>query len=111
MQIGADRFEADPLDDVVGEAVGQKLRRSLLVHCAASQVEELVFVELADGGAVCALDVVGEDFELRLRVNGGVLREKQVAVGLLRICLLRARTHVDLAVEHRARAVVNDGFV
>ena len=68
------------------------------------QVEERVLVELTDRRAVPALHVVGEDLELRLRVDERLAREEQVLVRLLRVGLLRVGAHEDLAVEDAARA-------
>ena len=59
----------DALDDLGAERVGQEVARRSVGQPAALQIEQLLGVELADGGAVRALDVVGEDLELRLGVD------------------------------------------
>ena len=81
------------------------------VDAAAAQIEDRVLVELADGGAVAALDVVGEDLELRLGVDLRVVGQQQVLVHLLRVALLRVRAHEHLAVEDAGGALVEDALV
>ena len=69
------------------------------------------FVELANGGAMGAADVVGEDFQLRLGVNDGVLGQQQRLVGLLGIGLLGILADEDLAVEDAVSAIAEDALV
>ena len=61
-----DLFVVQFLDDLGDEGLDQKATRRLLVDAARHQVEQVAVVDLGDGGAVAALHVVGEDFELRL---------------------------------------------
>ena len=79
------------------------LRASSSADAARAQVEHRVLVELADRRAVRALHVVGEDLELRLRVDLRVVGQQQRLVRLLRVGLLRVLADDDLAVEDRAR--------
>ena len=58
-----------------------------------------------------ALHVVGEDLELRLGVHPRGVAQQQVAVGLLGVGLLRLGLDEHLAVEHRARAAVQNALV
>ena len=58
-----------------------------------------------------ALDVVGEDLQLRVGVGDGVARQQQVAVGLFGVGLLRPVADVDQAVEDRPRIVVENSLV
>ena len=58
-----------------------------------------------------ALHVVGEDLELRLRVDRRVVGQQQRPVGLLGVGLLRVLADDDLAVEHRARLAAEDALV
>ena len=55
---------------------------------AGAQIEERRRVEVADAGAVAALDVVGVDLELGLGIDHRALAEDQVAAQLVRIGLL-----------------------
>src|SRR5215510_3147931 len=85
--------------------------RLRLAQAPRSQVEHHFLVHLADGRAVRALDVVGEDLELRFGVDLGILGQEERLVRLLRIGLLRVRTHDNPAVEDGARMVADDAFV
>ena len=101
----------DPIHHVAGEPVGEHAARRALRDAARAQVEQHLLVELPDGGAVRALDVVGVDLELGLGVDLGVARKEQVAVGLMRFGLLRVRVDVDAPVEHPAPASARDALV
>src|SRR5207302_3624143 len=95
-----------PYCDAFGEGKRRQRARRRLVQPTRSQVADLRGVELADGGAMTALDVVGVNFQLRLGIDFGAVRQQQVAVGLLRVGPLRVGMHDQLAVEHRARSTV-----
>ena len=100
------RFSTSP-----AKAWISRLPRLAPLQAARPQVEQRLVVELADRGAVRALDVVGEDLELRLGVDLRVVREQQRPVGLLGVGLLRVGPDDDLAVEDAARAIVQDALV
>ena len=51
---------------------------------------------------MAAFHVVGVDLQLRLGIDFGVVRQQQVAVGLVGITVLRIGMHDHLAVEYRA---------
>ena len=59
---------------------------------------------------MAALDVVGEDLELRLVVGLGRLRQQQRVRRHLGVGLLRVRAHDDLALEDAAALVVEHGL-
>ena len=86
-------------------------RASIRRQAARLQIEQRLFVELADRRAVGALHVVGEDLELRVRVDLRVVGQQQRAVGLLRVGLLRVVPDDDPAVEHRLRLAGEDALV
>ena len=65
---------------VAANAVVSTRRAVGRVEPAGAQIEQLLGVELADGRAVAALDVVGVDLELGLRVDLRVVAEQQVVV-------------------------------
>ena len=94
-----------------GKGMEQQVAGLVARQAARLQVEQRVFVELADGGAVGALHVVGEDLELRVGVDLRVVREQQRPIGLLGVGLLRVGTHEDAAVEHRLRLAGQDALV
>ena len=91
------------VEALAGKGVEQQVARRGLVDAARAQVEELLLLDLADGGAVRAFHVVGVNLELRLGVDARVVGEQQVAVGLLGVGLLRVLVHDDAAVEYAAR--------
>src|ERR1039458_1758981 len=93
------------------ESVEQQVARGGLFDSARAQVEELLFFNLAYGGAMRALDVVGVDFELRLGVDARIITEEQIAVGLLGVGLLRVLVTYDAAVEDAARAIIENAVV
>src|SRR5882724_635216 len=61
--------------------------------------------------AACALDVVGEDLELRLRVDGRIVGQEQHLVRLLGVGLLGVFADKDLAVEDAVSAIAEDALV
>ncbi len=75
------------------------------------QVEHRLVVELADRRAVRALHIVRENLELRIRVDGGVVRQQQRAIGLLRVRFLRVDPDDDAAVEDAATLAGQDALV
>ena len=107
----AKRGDADRFDHIVREGMHQQLPGQSLSDAARAQIKQLRFVELADGRAVVALDVVGVNFELRLGVDFRIFGQQQVVVGLVGIGLLRARMHDDLAVEHRVGLTVHHSAI
>ena len=70
------------------KAVDQHAPRFSARDAAGSQIEERRLIEIADAGAVAALDIVGVDFELGLGVDRRAPAEHQVAAELVRIDLL-----------------------
>src|SRR5438046_4773335 len=58
LQLVADRLNLDAADDVVGEGERQQPSRLLQRNAARLEIEELIGVELADGRAMGAFDVV-----------------------------------------------------
>src|SRR5713226_4213113 len=77
------------VEALAGEGEEQELARGHLVDSTRTQVEQGVPLNLADGGPVRALHVVGVDLQLRLGVDLRVVGKQQVAVGLLGVGFLR----------------------
>src|SRR6185503_16811241 len=102
---------ADPFDQLVGERMDEHAARLVGPDAARAEEEEGVVVEPADGRAVAALHVVGEDLELRLGVDDRVAREEEILVDLSGVALLRLRAYEHLAVEDGARAPVEHSLV
>ena len=71
------RFQLHGLDDFAGEGMNEDLAGSRNVQSAAAHVEEGVFVDVAGGGAVPALYVVGVDEKAGLAVHLGVVERSR----------------------------------
>ena len=69
---GARRLVAHAVDDRLQESVREHRVCEVLRDAPSAQVEELVFVERADGRAVAANHVVRVDLEVRLGVDVAV---------------------------------------
>jgi len=90
------RLDPDPVEHITRERVDQHVTRLLPVEATRPQIEDRVLVELTHRCAVRALYVVGEDFELRLRIDLRLVGEQQGLVRLLGVGLLRVRTILPL---------------
>src|SRR5688572_20072426 len=73
---------------------------------ASHEVEELLLVDLSDGGAVRAPDVVRQDLEPRDAVGARGAGEQQVAVGLVGVGSLRPFAHLDQSLVDAARVIL-----
>jgi hypothetical protein len=73
MQMLSYRWMIETLDDFVQKAGDQEALGDFCGNAAGAQIEELVFVNLAGGGAVGATDVVGENFEAGHGVRFGIV--------------------------------------
>lgn len=74
----------DPVERVGGEGGDQHLPRLGHWNSAAFEIEQRRLIEIAYGRAVAAFDVVGQDVELGLGVDGCPRTEQQIF--LLSIC-------------------------
>src|SRR5882762_8788804 len=63
----------DAVHNVLGEGVDQQIARVTLADAAGLKVKQHFAIELPDGGAVSAADVVGPDLEFGLGVDGRVV--------------------------------------
>src|SRR5262249_17147161 len=95
----------------IGKGKQQKFARRRFVDAARAKIEESRVFELTDGCAMRSLHIVGVNLELRLGVDLPVVREQQVAIGLLGIGLLRVLVDDDPAVENAMRMIVEDAIV
>ena len=111
LQLTAQRGDFDAVDDVLREGIGQQVAGIRETDAARLQVEHCFGVQLADGRAVRAAHVVGQNLQFGLGVDDGVVGEHQVLVGLLGVGLLRVLADEDLAVEDRARVAVQNALV
>src|SRR3546814_2531281 len=112
MADGGHQRRADALGGDVVHALGQE---GLDQHGAGgslrdapgAQVEERAVVEVAGGGAMAADDVVGIDLQFRLGVDLGLVGQQQHLAELVAVGVLGIAMDDDLALEHRARGVVD----
>ena len=95
MQAVPQCIEADSIDYFAQEGEHQQHAGFFQGDAALLHVEQSRVVQLAYGGSVAALHVVGIDFKLRLCVHPGVAGGAKVAVGLLRRGMLGPRSHQD----------------
>src|SRR6185369_14333895 len=89
----------DLLDRLADETLDQYAPRLCFGDAAGAQIEQRRFVEVADAGAVAALDVVGIDFEFGLGVDDRAPTDDQVARKLMRVSLLGVLANRDRALE------------
>ena len=99
------------VDNFVCEAADQEAAGFFVSDAAAPEIEEAVFVNLAAGGTVAALDVVGVDPEGWLDVNLGAVGEEEVFVFLLCVDLLGVLLDNNAAVEGGAGTSTEDALV
>ena len=106
VQAVAEGFEAHLVNDLVDEGVLQQQLSLGKRYASLTHIEQGGIVELADGGTVGTLDIVGIDLEHRLGVHAGFAGGRQVLVGHLRGGLLGSLLHQDTACEGSCGAVV-----
>ena len=94
-----------------GKAIGQQIARQVGMNPTSFQVKQFVFLNLPDGSPVGTLNVVSENFKLRLRVHTRLIRQQQVLVRLHSVSLLRIVTHKNFAVEDSARLAIKNTLV
>ena len=103
--------DAHAVEDFAGKGACQHPDGLAVANATGAQIEQSIFVELADGGSVRTLDVVGVDFELGLGVDLGRLREQEVLVGLVGVGFLRGLVNVDLAAKDAGGPAAEDALV
>src|ERR1035437_4344360 len=107
----AQRLYFDAIHHILRESVSQQAAGLAFADAARLQVEERFAVELADGGAMGAAHIVGEDLQLGFGIHHGVVGEDQVLVGLLGIGLLCVLADDDFAVEDGVGLAVENALV
>jgi len=96
------------LDDFPGKSMDQHATCHVFGNAPGAQVKNTLGVQLADGRAVGAFDVVRINFELRLGVRRGVVREQEIFIRLLGVGFLGDGMDIDAAVKNAPRFVVKD---
>ena len=69
LHLGPERFHANEPQHLAREGIREQATRGALGTDARTELEDCVLVELAHGGAVRALHVIGEDLEPRPRIG------------------------------------------
>src|SRR5229473_852432 len=100
----------DRLDHLAQKTIDQHMARFLGRDAARLQIKKRDLVEVADAGAMTALDVVGIDFELGLSVNRGAGADQQIAAQLVRVGLLSVFADDDAALKRAMPAPRRDAF-
>src|SRR4051812_10746516 len=108
MQRLAHLLLAGAVDRVGDEGAGEEGLRLGFGYSTARHVEEGAAVELADGRAVGAFDVVGEDLELGLGVDRRAPGEEQALQRLLAVGLLGAARDLDPGGDRAGGEIVGD---
>src|SRR5262249_3112329 len=103
--------DLDSTHHVVGEGIGQQAAGLVLTDAAGLQIKRRLGIKLADRRPVRAFHVVGENLQLRLGVDGGVIGQQQRLVGLLGIGFLGVLANENLAVENALTVAVENALV
>src|SRR5690554_2575277 len=111
VEVGAEGVVGELLDDVVGEGVEQEGLGLALRDAPAAEVEDVLGLELAGGGAVRALHIVGVDLQLGLREERGAVAEQHALAALVGVGLLGLAVDEHLAVEDASGLAVEDASV
>ena len=98
----------DVVTDFSGKGIHQQHSSVGLTDTTLTHVEHGLLVELAGGGAVRAFHIVGIDFQEGLGINLGCGSQDDVGIVLLGIGLLRSRSYIYVAIEHRRSLIVDD---
>lgn len=104
----AERLNADAVDDVAHEGEHEEETSLGFGNATGAHIEEGCLVELAGGGTVRALDIVGVDLKLGTCDDVAVGREDEVAVGLMCIGLVGTLLDEDAAYERATGFFVED---
>jgi len=111
VKLGPHQVHFDSIHDLAGKSINEKAAGRGLVDTPRAQVKERIGIQLADGGSMGTLDVVGIDLQLRLCTDLRLVRKQKVVVGLLGVCLLSTREHHDSAVKDPAGLLPQNPFI
>ena len=104
-------LDVNALDDIAGERKRKDIPRHHLADTTRAQIENLLVVQLSNGSTMRALDIVGEDLQLRLRIDRRIISQEQSLVCLLGVRFLGVFSDKNLAVENSLRLSVEDRLV
>src|SRR5439155_17797695 len=105
------RRNIDFLNYLFGKAVSQQVSGKTRIDAPTFQIEQFIRVQLPYSRSVCALNVIGEYFELRLCIDTSFVRKQEVLVRLLGVRLLRTVSHKNFAIKDRMGLSVQHSFV
>src|SRR5215210_3624542 len=100
----------DILECLSGESRYEERPRLGQGNAARAQIEEMILLEVAGGGAVAADDIIGVNLELGLGIELGGGGEQESVARLLAVGLLRAALDHHFALEDTAGFLVEDAF-
>ncbi len=89
------RWMIETPDDFVQKAGNEEALRHVCRNAARAQIEEFVFIDLAGRCAVCATDVIGEDFEAGHRIRFSGVAQKEITNFLISVGEMSVRFHAD----------------
>ncbi len=98
-------------EQLAGERIKHHGPRRVFMNPPSPEIEQCLFIKLTRCTTVRTFHVVGPDFQLRLGVNGSLIRQQNITVGLKRIGLLRIGSHKDLSVENAPCLIINDSLL
>src|SRR5690606_11552629 len=75
------------------------------------KIKEGFFVKLTGGAAMRTFYIVSPNLQLRFGVDGGIIGEQNISVGLKGVCFLCVRSHKYLSVEYAFTVLVHDPLV
>src|SRR5882724_3404613 len=111
VKLGPNRFDLYLANHLFRETIGQKITGQIVMKSASFQIKQLVFVNLPDGRAMRTLHIVSKDLKLRLGVDPGFVRQRQLLIRLHCVGLLRIVANKNLAIENRTRFAVQNTFI
>src|SRR5882672_4878107 len=81
------------------------------MYTARLKVKQFVFVNLSHSRAMGALNIVSQNFKLRLCIDASFIRQQEILIRLHGVGFLSIMPNKYLAVKDRARLTVEDTFV
>ena len=110
MESFAHALERDALHDRIEETFDDNAFRVLLRDAARLEIEDRFLLQLSNGRAVRAADIVCEDFQPWDRIGACALIQDEVAVGLITDRLFRTFADVDHTLPHGATLALECAF-
>lgn len=90
------------MEDGVKKSFDDDLFRLCLWNSTRLEIEQRFLFQLANGGAMRAADIIGEDLQAGDRISARSVAQDQISVGLITVSFLCSRRDVDHALPNRA---------